>query len=157
MAEDPFKKALKAWHGSPAQFSGFDDQHIGSGEGSLEAWGHHISEDRDHALKYSSLRPGSPGFLYEVEAQVDPDKMIPLHTPFGDLEEHHQELIERALGTRPRSKDTLFDIQGHVGAAELSQALHEAGAHGFSSDDGTHVIIDPTRLRIVSKTKVQHG
>jgi len=80
---------IKAYHGSPSEFTSFDAAKIGSGEGGklTEGTGHYFTSNPLLAHEYKDFakgpkqnipngKEGGPGHLYEVELHVKPEELM---------------------------------------------------------------------------------
>jgi hypothetical protein len=81
-------QGIRAYHGSPHDFDRFSMDHVGSGEGA-QAYGRglYFAEAEDVARNYRdalSGGTGSPGHMYEVNINAQPDSFLDWDRPLGE-------------------------------------------------------------------------
>lgn len=152
---DKALKAIRAYHYSPHQFDKFDISKIGSGLGKdTYGSGLYLGADEPTAETWRSLItreknvPVSSGHMYEVEANLDPEKMVDYNKQLHEQPEFVKDTLINKLGYDP----LLFNPpqggrvgqRGDVAVPRSSGALNawrEAGLHGtkyYDPNTSTH-------------------
>lgn len=88
-------QGIRAYHGSPHDFDKFSLDHIGKGEGNQSyGRGLYFADSEDVAKGYrDGLSKGSPGHMYEVNINAQPEQFLDWDAPLGQ----QSEFVKNAL------------------------------------------------------------
>ena len=156
-------KGITAYHGSPHDFDRFSMDKIGTGEGA-QAYGHglYFAEKEGVAKSYkNALANTSPGHMYEVRINADPEQFLDWDKPLSQQSEH----VSRAASSinpaaSPSHESNYASVINGSGfhrslGDNAAQALRDAGIPGIRYlDQGSRTAGEGSRNYVVFNDKI---
>ena len=109
------EEGFDAYHGSPHEFEQFQNEKIGTGEGSQNyGYGHYVAEAEPVARGYSERLSGFKGHTYQVRVKANPEHFLDWNAPLSEQNSAIQEFAKNAdishlkSGNRSRVKMERF-------------------------------------------------
>lgn len=148
------------WHGSHSYFAAFDDNHIGTGEGSGMGWGHHLAEHRPGGEYFASYmhHREKQGYLYRAEVVIQEDEILNLDDGFRENAPHIRRRISRlfTLGELKYGLQSAYGtLRRELGDEQASKQLLAEGVIALRAYEETKpahgdtiLVLDPSRIRI---------
>lgn len=155
--------AIPAWHGSPSNFSQFENR-VGGHTGDWEqGYGHYLSSGRDVAERYATMTPSKGrGSIYQVDINAEPEHFVKFGRPFNEQSPYVQEALTKAgladkmggifggMARSPEGAKALKDA-GIVGLSYVQNSMPALPGRTMTKPATNYVVFDADKLNIRSK------